>query len=266
MTQSPTLMQFALAVAGAAQVGAPAPDLGGRVALDLTGPTPSAVAAGTPLARNEDPVAVTLCPEPNVGQLLWLPAGEMSGTRAEAERIARANGVARDGDALVLTPAQGAALRFVDRIVPQRPDADGDFVRYRYVGALPGSEWWTVEVQYGHDAPSTWLVSAASGAALHVHNGSETTTLSPDGRWLATFDANAAPYRLAVVWLGDGEPLLSVDCLFTPADAELRPVACGFDGGRYEARWGTAGMALERSLDRWLLLGAAPGAQCRAIP
>lgn len=242
---------------------APAPDLGGRTALDLTGPTPDAAAPGTPLASDAAGVTVPLCPDPNVGQLLWLPEGDMSGTPAEAERIAGATGVARDGDTLVLTPREGEPLRFTDWAMPARADADGDFVRYRYVGALPGKAWWTVEVQYGHDAPSTWLVNAASGHAVHVHNGGETSTLSPDGRWLATFDTNAAPYRLALVFLGDAAPSLAVDCLFTPAASE-RPTACGFEGGRYEARWNGAGMALERAKDQWRLLGTAPGADCRA--
>jgi hypothetical protein len=191
----------------------------------------------------------------------WLPESKDDGLAAEAARMAGATGVRREQDVLVLQPRDGEALRFVDWTLRDRPGFDGDYVRYRYAGALAGNGWWRVEVQYGHDAPSSWLVNPATGDALHVHNGGEVTTLSPDGRWLATFDTNASPYRLALVSLGAAAPALAVDCLFTP-DAGQRPDACGFRGERYEARWGDAGMALARERDQWRLLGSAPGAAC----
>ena len=147
--------------------------------------------------------------------------------------------------------------------LPERPDADGDFIRYRYAGTVANDAWWRVEVQYGHDAPSSWFVNATSGEALHVHNGGETTTLSADGHWLATLDANSPPYRLAIVALAGAKPALAVDCFFKPEDRAM-PTGCGFRGEYYEAKWGDAGgMALEHSRSGWSLAGVAPGADCR---
>lgn len=258
---------LACCFATAALADAPAPALGGRTPLDLTGPTPDAPPAGAAVATQDGAITVSACADPADGQILWLPENDADAAKGEATRIAATHGVQREGDVLVLTPKEGEALRFRDWSLPERPDADGDFVRYRYAGALAGSGWWRVEVQYGHDAPSSWLVNPTSGHAVHVHNGGETTTLSPDGRWLATLDANSAPYRLALVALGDGAATLAVDCRFTPANDDVRPSGCGFRGTRYEATWaGAGGMTLERTRTGWTLAGPldALGADCRA--
>ncbi|HET7845655.1 MAG TPA: hypothetical protein VFL14_15980 [Xanthomonadales bacterium] len=254
---------LACCLSGIARADPPAPDLGGRTPLDLTGPTPAALSAGTLVATDDAAIAVADCADPAPGQLLWLPADDADAAKHERERIAATHGVARERDVLVLTPKDGQPLRFTDWAMPERADADGDFVRYRYAGTLEGSGWWRVEVQYGHDAPSSWLVNPASGHAVHVHNGGEVATLSQDGRWLATFDVNAAPFRLALVFLGEGAPTLAVDCLFA-GKGRYAPIACGFRDARYEARWGKAGFALERTRDGWQLLGNAPGGECRA--
>ena len=259
---------LACCLSAAVLADAPTPDLGGRTALDLTGPAPAAPVAGAEVTTRDAAITVADCPEPATGQLPWLDEDESQADAHERERMAATHGVTRTKDGLELAPKDGKPLRFVDWTLPERPDADGDFMHYRYAGTIAGGGWWRVEVQYGHDAPSSWLVNGASGHAVHVHNGGETSTLSADGRWLATFDTNSAPYRLAVVYLGDAAPSLAVDCLFTPPDESVRPTGCGFHDARYEARWSEAGggMSLERTRDGWQLSGRVGGlgAACRA--
>jgi len=125
---------------------------------------------------------------------------------------AAADMVKRDGKRLVIKPTGAVPLVFVDWTQPTTPTGDGDSETHWYLGRLSGSGYQRVEVQFGHDAPGSFLVDPQSGKAAFVHNGSDVVALAPDGTRLLTFNADNSPFSLRVAALESGGARLELQC------------------------------------------------------
>jgi hypothetical protein len=135
--------------------------------------------------------------------------------------------VERDGKHLTVNPASGAPVTFIDWKQPAAKNADGDEETHWYLGRLPGSGYERVEVQFGHDAPGTFLVSSQSGKTLFVHNGSDLAVPSPDAKLLVTWNAPNPPLSIRVGALDAAGPRLELQC---EAPADGRPMTAVFKG------------------------------------
>lgn len=135
--------------------------------------------------------------------------------------------VGRDGKRLTIKPASGAPVTFVDWRQPATKNADGDDEAHWYLGRLPGSGYERVEVQFGHDAPGTFLVNSQSGKTLFVHNGSDLVAPSPDAKLLLTWNALNPPLSLRVGALDAAGPRLDLQC---EAAVDGKPMTAVFKG------------------------------------
>jgi len=115
------------------------------------------------------------------------------------------------GTRLTLKSA-GAAVTFSDWTLPETRTADGDSEKHWYLGALAGSGYWRVEVQFGHDAPGNFLINPQSGKVAFVHNGSDVAAPSPDGLYLLTFNPDNPPATLRVAALDAAGPRVELQC------------------------------------------------------
>jgi len=120
--------------------------------------------------------------------------------------------VERDGRRLIVKPDAAAPVTFVDWTQATTRNADGDSETHSYLGALPGNGLHRIEVQFGHDAPGSFLVDPKSGKTAFVHNGSDIVALSPDARHLITFNPDNPPARLRIAALGAAGPRLELEC------------------------------------------------------
>ena len=140
-------------------------------------------------------------------------------TKNEAKRIAESGGAAkRDDKRLTLTPSKGAPVVFADwkDIVTKSIDGDGE--THWYLGALKGSGYQRVEVQFFHDSPGSFLVNPANGKSLFVHNGSDVSSLSPDGQYLLNYDDLDAPLTVRIASLDANGPAMTLQCKGPTAD------------------------------------------------
>lgn len=119
--------------------------------------------------------------------------------------------VARDGKQLVVTPIDGPAATFVDWVQPETKKADGDFETHYYLGRLAGSGYHRVEVQFGHDAPGSFLINPQSGKTAFVHNGGDVTALSQSGWHLADL-VSSSDQVLRIAALDDNGPRIELQC------------------------------------------------------
>lgn len=120
--------------------------------------------------------------------------------------------IKRDGRQLVVSANDGTLLHFTDFTQPTSRKAEGDSEAHWYLGTLPGSGYHRVEVQFGHDAPGSFLINPGDGGIAFVHNGSDVVAPSPDGRWLVTFNSINPPASVRVADLDITGPRLAMTC------------------------------------------------------
>ncbi len=148
----------------------------------------------------------------------------------EAQRIAGANGaVKRMKKRLTIAADSGPPAAFVDWKSPPTKTADGDEETHWYLGRLPGSGYHRVEVQFGHDAPGSFLVNPKNGKTAFVHNTSDVVVLSPDGLHVVTFNAEFPPFVLRVAALDATGPRVELICT-APVDERMQPQFKGWRG------------------------------------
>jgi hypothetical protein len=126
----------------------------------------------------------------------------------DKKRLAESGGRAkREGNTLHV----GAAV-FVDWKQPETKSADGDGERHWYLGTLRGNGYDRVEVEFEHDSPGTFLINPANGKIAFVHNGSDVVALSPDGKFVLTYDQSNTPLALRIASLDAAGPTVAVAC------------------------------------------------------
>jgi len=134
----------------------------------------------------------------------------------------------RDGKRLTITPASGTPVTFIDWTVAATKSADGDDETHWYLGRMPGIGYERVEVQFGHDAPGDFLINPQSGKVAFVHNGADIAALSPDGKFLVTFNALNPPVSLRVAALDAAGPRLVLQCEAPEGPERMTPVFKGW--------------------------------------
>ncbi len=125
---------------------------------------------------------------------------------------ASAGAVKRDDKQVSVAAAAAAPAIFVDWNVPVSKSADGDAETHWYLGRLAGNGYQRVEVQFGHDAPGSFLINPANGKIAFVHNGSDVVALSQDGTQLVTLNTLNSPLSLRVAALDGAGPRLVAQC------------------------------------------------------
>jgi hypothetical protein len=160
-----------------------------------------AIAEDPPLLRFSDDVYG--CTKPS------RPCSEM---QEKALIVGAGASVRREGKRLTIAPRHGISATFVDRVEPATRNADGDTETHWYLGRLPGSGYERVEVQFGHDAPGSFLVNPKSGKAAFVHSGSDIASLSPDGLHLVTSNPDDTPGSMRVAALDADGPRVELQC------------------------------------------------------
>jgi hypothetical protein len=147
----------------------------------------------------------------------------------EQRLIATENGsVQRRGKRLTIVPAKGAPIVFSDWKIPETRNADGDEESHWYLGRLAGNGYHRVEVQFGQDAPGSFLISPVSGKTAFVHNGSDVVEVSPDRRHLVTFNADNPPLSIRVAALDASGPRFELVCAASKADDGIVPAFSGW--------------------------------------
>jgi len=176
-------------------------------------------------------------------------------SREHERRLVEAAGatVVRDGMRLTIKPASGAPVTFIDWKQPAGKSADGDEEAHWYLGRLADSFYERVEVQFGHDAPGTFLVSSQSGKTLFVHNGSDLVVPSPDAKRLVTWNALNPPLSIRVGALDAAGPRLDLQCEAAAGGKPLTAVFKGWhDATAFDAvlEFGMPGKAMPRTAVR----------------
>lgn len=141
---------------------------------------------------------------------------------AERTRIdSNTRRVSRDGKQLVITTIDGPAATFIDWVQPTTKIADGDAETHYYLGRLAGSDYQRVEVQFGHDAPGSFLINPKSGKVAFVHNGGDIVALSPSGWHIADFAPLDEQHPLRIAMLDEAGPRVELQCALTGHDNKL---------------------------------------------
>lgn len=245
-----------------------APDFGGRTLLDLSAhPEAWPASLVTPVAVTVDPklAAPRAC---TLGGLAHGQLGWLAEAAPEAEHAALAAGgvpIRRDGGVLTVTPASGPPIVLTDWTDPGSSSAEGDSRRYAYVGRVAGLL--RIEVQYGHDAPGSYLVDPLDGDVAYLHNGGRVAAL--DGATVATFDELNEPHRLVIARLG-GDTAIALECRF---DTRIPATGCGYlVPGLFALQWNAAtpvAMTVRHDDHGWRLIAngdaAALAATCRSV-
>lgn len=168
--------------------------------------------------------------------------------------------VRREGKHLTIVPMRGMPVTFADWIEPAARNADGDEETHWYLGRLPGSAYERVEVQFGHDAPGSFLINPQNGRIAFVHNGADLVAPSPDGRLLLTWNSLNPPPSLRVAALDETGPRMVVSCAAPERGLRLTPVFKGWQGAAtfdfvVETGEPTAQLAAEltRTGSQWVL-------------
>jgi hypothetical protein len=147
----------------------------------------------------------------------------------EQRLIATENGgVQRRGTHLRIVPAKGAPVAFSDWKIAETRNADGDEESHWYLGRLAGNGYHRVEVQFGQDAPGSFLINPVSGKTAFVHNGSDVIEASPDGLHLVTFNADNPPLSIRVAALDASGPRFDLICAASKVDDSIVPAFGGW--------------------------------------
>jgi len=156
------------------------------------------------------------------------PSHQCSLEHERALIAASAGSVKREGKRLIVVPAGGVPIEFIDWKQPTTKTADGDSEEHWYLGRLPGSGYQRVEVDFGQDSPGNFLISPQSGKVAFVHNGDDIAVPSPDGRLLVTFNVLNSPLSVRVGALDAAGPRMVVQCQASDRDMKLTPVFKGW--------------------------------------
>jgi hypothetical protein len=147
----------------------------------------------------------------------------------ERKLLATAGGnVVRDGARLTIRGGNGTTAAFVDWNQASTKNSEGDAETHWYLGTLPGSGYDRVEVEFGHDAPGSFLVNRKNGKVAFVHNAADLAAPSPDGRLLVTWNALNPPLSLRVAALDADGPRPVLQCQAPEGKAPLTPVFKGW--------------------------------------
>src|SRR4029079_5405206 len=120
--------------------------------------------------------------------------------------------VRREQRRLVIKPAAAPVVTYIDWAEPTTKNADGDSETHWSLGTLSGSGFHQVEVQFGHDAPGSFLINPENGKTAFVHSGSDIVALSPDKSRLVTFNPDNPPLTLRVAVLDESGPRIELEC------------------------------------------------------
>jgi hypothetical protein len=196
---SPTVQDLALRADMGAGVAVPASILDARTAAAiLAAPSPDEGQPSLPFSDD-----VFRCKSPS----------QACSVKGESILIDMSSGAIKRNDKhLSVSAASGAPVVFVDWADAQSKTADGDQETHWYLGRLPGSGYYRVEVQFGHDAPGSFLINPANGKIAFVHNGGDVAAMSPDGRQLVTFNTLNPPLSLRVAALDQTGPRIQLQC------------------------------------------------------
>jgi hypothetical protein len=129
--------------------------------------------------------------------------------------------VKRDGKRLTIQPLAGVPIVFVDSKTASTSTADGDEEGHWYLGTLPGSGYHRVEVQFGHDAPGSYLVNPANGNVAFVHNGADIVVPSLGGSALITYNTETVDLSLRFAALDKTGPRIDLQCTGKPDDDKI---------------------------------------------
>jgi len=141
---------------------------------------------------------------------------------AERSRIdSNSRRVSRDGKQLVITTIDGPAATFIDWVQPTTKSADGDSETHYYLGRLAGSDYQRVEVQFGHDAPGSFLINPKSGKVAFVHNGGDVVALSQSGWHIVDFAPLDEQRPLRIAMLDETGPRVELQCALAGHDNKL---------------------------------------------
>jgi hypothetical protein len=140
-------------------------------------------------------------------------AGAAEAARSEKALLAKEPGsVTRQGKDLVVTPRTGPPLLFRSFSKPATMDAEGDSAHYAYAGRMLKGTLHRVLVDFGHDSPGSFLVSAETGKAAFVHDGGDFVALSPGGERLVLFNDLNPPITFVVASLPEAGAVTEVVC------------------------------------------------------
>ena len=179
-------------------------------------------------AAAEAIVAAPALDEGNPAALPFLESaancGEAKDCAKTAERTqveANSRRVARDGKQLVVTSIDGPAVTFIDWVQPEKKNAEGDFETHYYLGRLAGNNYHRVEVQFGHDAPGSFLINPKNGKTAFVHNGGDITALSQSGWHIVDLASSDAQHPLRIANLLDDGPRVELQCAVAGHDRKI---------------------------------------------
>lgn len=192
--------------------------------LNISAETVRMSGSSVPVALLDDAEAASIASAPKLSEdASSLPfSGDIYGcgakatdcaTKNEAKRIADSGGAAkREDKRLTITPSNGAPVVFADWKDIVTKSIDGETETHWYLGALKGSGYQRVEVQFLHDSPGSFLINPVSGKSLFVHNGSDVSALSPDGQLLLDYDDLNAPLTVRIASLDADGPAMTLQC------------------------------------------------------
>ena len=174
----------------------------------------------------------------------------------ERALIAATDGaVKRDGKRLTIKPLAGVPILFIDSKTASTSTADGDEEGHWYLGTLPGSGYHRVEVQFGHDAPGTYLVNPTNGKVAFVHNGADIVVPSPGGSALITYDTETVDLSLRFAALDKKGPRIDLQCTGKPDDDKI---AVEFKRWRDETSFDLSLLPKGETVDDTIALRIAP--------
>ena len=130
----------------------------------------------------------------------------------EAKLIAQADGAVKRIDKRLVVAGAGQPAIFVDWNQAETKSADGDQETHWYLGRMAGNGYHRVEVQFGHDAPGNFLLNPKNGKIAFVHNAADIVSVTPDGKYLFTFNTLNPPLSLRVAQLDAAGPKLVLAC------------------------------------------------------
>lgn len=188
----------------------------------LAADTATAILAAPPVEQ-DGPVVRMVGMEAGCADLLDACVRKYESKRIAAESSA----VARTGKRLLIKPNTAAPLAFVDFSRPAGKAADGDSATHIYAGRFGKAGYHRVEIQFGHDAPGSFLVSSADGKVAFVHNGGDIAALSPDGSRMVVVNLWSQPVYVRIAQLDDAGPSVELQC--GTGDSQVR-ISASFKG------------------------------------
>ena len=139
--------------------------------------------------------------------------GAEAAAKSEKALLAReGSAVTHPGKDVMIVPNSGSAVLFHDFQKAGTRDSEGDSARHAYAGRIGQGGLHRVLVDFGHDAPGSFLVSAETGKAAFVHDGGDVAVLSPGGERLVLFNDLNPPITFVVAGLPSSGAAPEVVC------------------------------------------------------